>query len=413
MNGELKDVARANIIQLKCLVFHNRPMPAGVYRVSLARVLPGCDNVDPPIQPEGADSQMVLGECIPWPMLWPKSQIRLGAGGSTPQTTPPVGLGPSHGKATAPPPPSSAFGERRPQLQVDGVADLEEPATQQDDLDDDVDRYIHDRYDDEGFMAPLDVPPYRAPNTHEPSPAEKAGCSKRLFGSQDTPPAGAFTQEQTVREAILSPNTLLHSTRDAMLDGAPKPKKVRKRNKKSEYASGSQPPAPKPIRFKDGPGPYKNVMQEIHVAGLAILPKHMLDAVSGDMKSLHDSVLTRELQLLKMNDPAYPVFAVKVPEGMGFVEEPPADVFFLRFDAIFNMFHLKRLDRTMVRLFALSMAHQVIKEKTPRIAIVDPYYMIESNFSTPEGWLFMTERLQATMAENKKKDYILLPYFPE
>ena len=131
------------------------------------------------------------------------------------------------------------------------------------------------------------------------------------------------------------------------------------------------------------------------------------------MRSLHDAVLTKEKDLIKSTDTNYPVFTAKVPHNLGFVDKSPGDVFFLRFDAIFNMFHLKRLEHTMVRLFTLSMAHQVIKEKTPGITIVDPYYMIESNFSTPEGRLFMTERLQATMAENKKKDYILLPYFPE
>jgi hypothetical protein len=65
-----------------------------------------------------------------------------------------------------------------------------------------------------------------------------------------------------------------------------------------------------------------------------------------------------------MKDPAYPIFTVKVPEGLGFVEEHPTDVLFLRFDDIFNMFHMKRLHPTMVRLFALNMAHHVMKEKT-------------------------------------------------
>jgi hypothetical protein len=86
-----------------------------------------------------------------------------------------------------------------------------------------------------------------------------------------------------------------------------------------------------------------------------------------------------------MKDLTYPVFMVKVPEGMGFFDKPPADVFFLQFDDIFKKFHLKRLHPTFVRLFMLNMAYQVMKEKTSSIAIVDPYYMLESNFRTPEG----------------------------
>src|SRR3954470_12650164 len=46
---------------------------------------------------------MNLRDCLSWNMLWPKCQIRLGAGDSTPRTTPPVVPTPSHGK-TAPTP---------------------------------------------------------------------------------------------------------------------------------------------------------------------------------------------------------------------------------------------------------------------------------------------------------------------
>ena len=38
------------------------------------------------------------------------------------------------------------------------------------------------------------------------------------------------------------------------------------------------------------------------------------------MRSLHDSVLALEKRRLKEKDVAYPVFAAKVPEGKGFVD---------------------------------------------------------------------------------------------
>ena len=49
MNNELVDVAKGKIIQPGNLVFHGNPMPPTVYRVQLAQVLPGCDELLPPI----------------------------------------------------------------------------------------------------------------------------------------------------------------------------------------------------------------------------------------------------------------------------------------------------------------------------------------------------------------------------
>jgi hypothetical protein len=103
------------------------------------------------------------------------------------------------------------------------------------------------------------------------------------------------------------------------------------------------------------------------------------------MKRLHERVLRRELELLKLKHPTYPVFAIKVPEGFGFVDRPPMYLFYLRFDDIFNMLNKKWLHRSMARLFVLSLAYQVTREKTPNIVILDPYFMVESTFASPEG----------------------------
>ena len=86
VGGELVDVAKGRIIQPGNPVFHGNPMPPIVYRVEVVRVLPGCDELLPPIRPAGADEddEMTLSACVTWPLLWPKSQIRLGAGDTTP-----------------------------------------------------------------------------------------------------------------------------------------------------------------------------------------------------------------------------------------------------------------------------------------------------------------------------------------
>ena len=103
MGVELVDVAQGRIVQPGNPVFHSNPMPPTMYRVEVVRVLPGCDELLPPIQPAGADEddEMTLSACVNWPLLWPKSQIRLGAGDTTPQTRAPVVPVPSHGKNAA------------------------------------------------------------------------------------------------------------------------------------------------------------------------------------------------------------------------------------------------------------------------------------------------------------------------
>ena len=103
VGGELVDVAKGRIVQPGNPVFHGNPMPPTVSKVELVRVLPGCDELLPPIRPAGADEDdmVALSACVSWPLLWPKSQIRLGAGDTTPQTRPPVVPAPSHGKNAA------------------------------------------------------------------------------------------------------------------------------------------------------------------------------------------------------------------------------------------------------------------------------------------------------------------------
>ena len=51
-----------------------------------------------------------------------------------------------------------------------------------------------------------------------------------------------------------------------------------------------------------------------------MLPRNMLDAATGAMRSLHDSVLSLEKRRLSENDVAYLVFVAKVLEGKGFVD---------------------------------------------------------------------------------------------
>ena len=116
---------------------------------------------------------------------------------------------------------------------------------------------------------------------------------------------------------------------------------------------------------------------------------------------------------LKSQSPSYPLHVVKVPKDMGFVDKNYGDVFFIRYDDIFNLFHFKRLDRSLVRLVSLSLSHQIIIEKTPNTAIMDPFYMLESNMANHGNRVIVTKQIEDFMVANKHKKILLMPYFPE
>lgn len=48
MDGELKDVGKGTIIQPNSTIMHHKAMVDDVFKVRLARVVPGCEDMDPP-----------------------------------------------------------------------------------------------------------------------------------------------------------------------------------------------------------------------------------------------------------------------------------------------------------------------------------------------------------------------------
>ena len=128
------------------------------------------------------------------------------------------------------------------------------------------------------------------------------------------------------------------------------PKKHRKRERKdnNKAAAMIQPP-PQP-RVQDRipvPGAAK-----YHIAGEPILPKASVHAIHVDLRRLHDDVMRREKILIASENPVYPLYVVNVPRQRLYVDTITAEKFFLRFDYIFDMFHLKKLDFTFLRLYA-------------------------------------------------------------
>jgi hypothetical protein len=107
-------------------------------------------------------------------------------------------------------------------------------------------------------------------------------------------------------------------------------------------------------------------------------------------------------------------FTLKVPKYVDFIHEAPTDLFFIVYEDVFKMFLSKQLDYKLIRLYTLNLAMKIKGEKTPQIAIVDPYYMRANQLVEGLGtWAMAMEYLQKFMVANKRKDILLLPFFPE
>ncbi|KAK1679904.1 hypothetical protein QYE76_040752 [Lolium multiflorum] len=281
------------------------------------------------------------------------------------------------------------------------------------DDDDDIDAYINTgACSQDMYMPPMDEQAFR---THGDQLGRPPTVTKQRLVftglSQDTPPE-AGNPAQVKPATVFSPNTLRKTiigeppkstpaATQATPEAPPAPtpaapeeappsappaplvgqvKKARKRGAK-KGASSSQ-PAPKRIRADDMVPPTPDGLPRCHEAGKPILSKDMEHLAGGLMLSLQHTIHYLESTLLKEKDPNYPVFSVKVPEDPNFVHEYPADIFFIAFEDVFNLFHSKRLD----------------------------YYLLQDGSSTRTK---AVRYLESFMLMNKEKNTILLPVFPE
>ncbi|KAK1684682.1 hypothetical protein QYE76_045530 [Lolium multiflorum] len=403
VNGELIDVAKAKIVQPSNRQFHGRPMQPDVYRIQLVRVLSGYDDVLPPFQPHGADEDEVLTlqHCFNWSMVWPKSQIRLGARGTTPQTTPPALPAPSHGKTTPTVPPSAD--EDMQMAQDEDMQMAQDPNDGP--YEDSTFANLDCNFD---FGVDYDL-------SSQPSQAAAEGktyCNKRrLFSSQETPPAADFTETQPIAgvRSVISPNTLKKACAEENAVPVNTKPKGRKRKKKDDK-SASQ---PAPIRAQDGPPVPKNIEARVHVSGERMLIKRLYDAAPGPMRSLVDGIQFMEERRIREKDHGYPVYIAKVPSGHGFVDSDFAAKIFLRYDDIFAMLNSYPLHYTFIRLYSLSKAMRIIRDNTPGIAIADPFYMRAVHLATAGDRAVASEYLKGFFLANQKKYNLLLPVFPE
>jgi hypothetical protein len=192
--------------------------------------------------------------------------------------------------------------------------------------------------------------------------------------------------------------------------------KNQKHRKRKGGASSSQPPMIVRGREDLVPPRPDGIAHRLHEAGKPILPPEMLCMAYGHMHVLHQSILHLEGLLLKDKHPNYPVFIVQVPmdDEFDFVREAPADVFFIAYEDVFNLFHQNRLNYNLVRLYALNEARRIYRDNLQLVAVADPYYMRDSQLVEGSRTQTMaTEYLERFMLENKRKNSLLLPFFPE
>jgi hypothetical protein len=151
----------------------------------------------------------------------------------------------------------------------------------------------------------------------------------------------------------------------------------------------------------------------MHYLGEPMLPSEILKDMGGSIKDVHDNIMYLENLLLKERNPGYPVHVVKVPTNVHFVGRYPGDLFFIRFKDIFTLLHMFQMDKSLVRLISLSMAHDIIIDRRGRVAIMDPFYMDVLFLSVSGNRTIVSKYIKDFMVDNKDKDCFLMPYFLE
>jgi hypothetical protein len=292
------------------------------------------------------------------------------------------------------------------------------PPNRGDDPRDEIDGFLDIGANEEIYMPPLGDPASRGQQAGRP-----LSCTQRLRfgdGSQETPPEAAATQPNPAN--VISPTTLHKAVDEQLKSAAPVPDKLqstapveekKKGRKHSRSKKASSQPSPRKIlRAEDGVQEEPSDFPR-HIAGRPMLTKEMLANAGGAIVNLHDSIQYLEERLLQEKNPGYPVYTIKVPEDHGFVDTSPAEIFFVRYEDIYNLLHSNRLDYNLVRLYTLHMALKAKREKTKGIVIVDPYFMRDVALVNEADRATVKEYLGNIFVENPTIDSILLPCFPE
>jgi hypothetical protein len=287
-----------------------------------------------------------------------------------------------------------------------------------DDQGDEIDGFLATGANEGIYMPPLGDPASRGQQAGRPMSYMQH--LRFSGGSQETPPEAAATQPNPAN--VFSPTTLHKAVdkqfksaapvEDKLKSTAPVDEKKKGRKHSQSKKALSQPSPRKILRAED------SVREEprdfpMHIAGQPMLTKEMLANTGGAIMNLHDSIQYLEERLLKEKNPGYPVYTIKVPEGHSFVDRSPNEIFFVRYEDIYNLLHSNCLDYNLVRLYTLHMALKAKREKTKGIVIVDPYFMHDVALANEGDRATVKEYLGNIFVGNLTIDSILLPCFPE
>jgi hypothetical protein len=262
------------------------------------------------------------------------------------------------------------------------------------DDDENPDKWLNTGATDSLFMPNMEEPYH----VRKDQNARTKTCTRLDFHGalEEMPPDASAADPKVNPGNIFSPNTLhkvmsggeqLATNGEQLATGGRIQKKHhRKRNKKDKPSASQQPAGPKRPRVQDDPmsQPAKGTLQGIiHEAGKPIMTDEQVANTSGAMVNLMHDILFLEEGLLKETNPSYPIFTVKVLADVGFVDDHPADIFFISYEDIFKLFNIKWLEYNLVRLYALQRAMKVNRELNPGITIADPYFMREGMLLNP------------------------------
>ncbi|KAK1621139.1 hypothetical protein QYE76_026656 [Lolium multiflorum] len=183
------------------------------------------------------------------------------------------------------------------------------------DDDDDIDAYINTgACSQDMYMPPMDEQAFRTHGDQLTRPPTVTKQRLVFTGlSQDTPPE-AGNPAQVKPATVFSPNTL----RKTIIGEPPKSTPATSEAPPAPEAPPSAPQAPPVGQVKKG----RKRGAKKGASSSQPAPKRIR---ADDMHSIH----YQESVLLKEKDPNYPVFSVKVPSDQNFVNEDPADIFFI------------------------------------------------------------------------------------
>ena len=149
--------------------------------------------------------------------------------------------------------------------------------------------------------------------------------------------------------------------------------------------------------------------------GEPMLPQDQLAAAPHEIIYLHQQILKHEKWLLSLKEKiTFPVFAVRVSdEYVDWGHEFPSEVFFVSFEDVFNMLHLRRLSLSFLRLWALHLTSAIVVDNIMDVAIADPEILYQDIFKTKAGCTRMAKYLTKFMLQNQDKANLLVPYCPQ